>query len=336
MNTSKLKTLFAFVFAVLISYGVSAQDYTFKVTSVKGDAKVDGTALRVGSKIQSGTITVGAGSLLNIVHKSGKPLNVSKSGSYKTDVLDKACSAKPGSLSEKYAAYVLKELTAGDDSGIGAKNQSKTGSVERTVTFASMKFMKPATKDAKKKTIVYRDKFTMQWYPNEKASEKNMIEDESKIVGYKFIVMSLMGEQLAVIETTEPSVTIDMTDEKFAKQQALKHQVIALGSDGEEWSSDPYVIQPLANDQAVEVSQDLKALAADNSALSKLIVAKYFEERGLVANALYAYEEAVKLSDSNDMYKGMYQAFLDRNYIRTKRKMATKDKRTSNENKTNK
>lgn len=333
MNTSKLKTLVAFAFTLLMSYGVSAQDYTFKVTSVKGDAKVDGAALRVGSKIQAGTITVGNGALLNIVHKSGKPLNVSKAGSYKIDVLDKACSAEPGSLSEKYAAYVLKELTAGDDSGIGAKNQGKTGSVERDFSLASMKFMKPATEDGKKKTVVYKGKFTMQWYANADASKDNLITDEKAIVGYKFIVMSFMGEQLAVIETTEPRVTLDLSDEKFASQQALKHKVVALGKDGQEWESEEYAIQPLANDKSLEITQDLASLSSDNSALSKLIVAKYFEERGLTANALYAYEEAVRLSESNEMYKNMYQAFLDRNYLRRKRANMKKPKKEVKANK---
>jgi len=338
MNTSKLKTLFSFLFAVLISYGVSAQDYTFKVTSVKGDAKVNGAALKVGSKIQSGTITVTNGALLNIVHKTGKPLNVSKAGSYKVDVLDKACSAKPGSLSEKYAAYVLKELTAGDDGGIGAKNQSKTGSVTRDIVTAPVAFMTPiplSEKDVKKKTVVYQGKVTLQWYANSNALGSNKITDESAVVGYKFIVSNLMSEQISVIETAETSVTLDMNDSKYANEAAIHYQVIALGNNGQEWESEEYLIE-VDRSSTASIKQDLEALAGDESALSKLIMAKYFEEKGLVANALYAYEEAVKLSESNEMYKNMYQAFLDRNYLRRKSAHMNKAKKEAKVGKENK
>lgn len=323
MNTSKLKTLFVFVLTVLISYGVSAQDYTFKVTSVKGDAKVDGAAVKVGSKINSGTITVAEGALLNIVHKGGKSLNVSKAGTYQIAALDKACSAKPGSLSEKYAAYVLKELTTGDDGGIGAKNQAKTGSVERSIE-GPLALMNPyAEKGKEKKTTVIDGKVTLQWFPNNTTTAKL---DKDQAIQYTFVVKDLLGNLVSSTTTKEKAITLDLTDPKYSSKH-LMYRVHALSDAGQKWKSEERLLEPLKKSEAMKINQDLESLAADNSALSKLIVAKYFEEKGLVANAMYAYEEAVKLSNSNDMYTNMYQAFLDRNYLRKKSAhMATKGK----------
>ncbi|MGB0523502.1 MAG: hypothetical protein ACPGJS_11115 [Flammeovirgaceae bacterium] len=324
MNTSKLKSLLAFVFTVLISYGVSAQDYIFKVTSVKGDAKVDGTMLKVGSKINAGTITVADGALLNIVHKGGKALNVSKAGTYQIDALDKACSAKPGSLSERYAAYVLKELTTGDDSGIGAKNQAKTGSVERDFDTAPVAFMKPYTtaKGKKKNTLVVDGMVTIQWFPNENVASR---PEESQVVKYMFHLEDLFGQVIKTFETDKAKITIDLSEEALSGKH-MKYQVVAMGDNGQKWTSSKYMLEPMKTAESLKIKQDLESIAADNSALSKLIVAKYFEEKGLVANALYAYEEAVKLSNANDMYKNMYQAFLDRNYLRKSKAKMTKGK----------
>ena len=96
MNTLKLKTAFVFTIATLFCFTLSAQDYTFKVTSVKGNATADGSKLMVGSKIKQGaTIKVESGTLLNVAHNNGKTLTVSKVGTYKVDDLAKGCPQNP-------------------------------------------------------------------------------------------------------------------------------------------------------------------------------------------------------------------------------------------------
>ena len=316
MITSKLKTIFAFVIAALFSFAVQAQDYAFKVTSIKGVAKADGKALFVGTKIQSAqTIVVQEGALVNIAHSNGKTLNISKAGTYKVADLAKGCTAPKGSLSEKYASFVLNELTSGKSSGSNGDNKSKTGSVERTVIIGA----EPTSKSfvnfmANKNTKVASTQVTLKWNINESKYEEETVES------YTFVVTDLMSNELLRVSTKEPMYTLDLTDEKFSSimGNALHYRVLVNGD--EKQQSEEYLLKIIDGEEAVKIKEDMASLSGDNTALDKMILAKYFEDKGLYANAMYAYEEAVKLSENNEMYENLYQAFLDRNYLTNKSK----------------
>jgi len=316
MTTSKFKTVFAFVIAALFSFSVSAQDYTFKVTSVKGDAKANGSALKVGSKIKSGAvITVGDGTLLNVAHSNGKTLNISKKGTYKVDDLAKGCNAKKGSLSEKYAAYVLNELTSGKSDGVGADNMSKTGSVKR------------GDLDVKANFAVENDNAVLRFFP------EHMKGFEGEAKSYTFVITDLMSTELLKAEVKEPSLTIDLSEEKYknAISGALQYHVYINGDESQ--VSPEYLLKMVGGEEAIKIKEDVASLSGDNSAMNKLILAKYFEDQGLHANAMYAYEEAIKMSESNEMYENLYQAFLDRNYLSKKTKQMGSKKEVKKENK---
>ena len=324
MTTSKLKTVFAFVIAALFSFAASAQDYTFKVKSIKGDAKADGTTLMVGSKINKGhTITVADGTFLNVAHNNGKVLNISKKGTYKVDDLAKGCAAAKGSLSEKYAAYVLNELTSSKNGG-GADNMRKTGSVTREV----VDMTKAVNFTSSKKTKVADSHATLRWFPNDSKISEDEVET------YTFVIKTLMGEELYRTETTEPYVSVDLSEDKYKGviNNALQYKVFVNGN--EKLTSPEYVLQMIDGEEAIRIQQDVASLSSDNSAMNKLILAKYFEDQGLHANAMFAFEEAIKLSDNDEMYQNLYQAFLDRNYLSKKTKqMGSKKDEKKKENK---
>ncbi|MFT5618202.1 MAG: hypothetical protein ACI85I_001433, partial [Arenicella sp.] len=311
MNTFKLKTAFVFTIATLFCFTLSAQDYTFKVTSVKGTAKSNGTQLFVGSKVKAGsTINIEDGTTLNIAHNNGKTLTVTKAGSYKVDDLAKGVSAKSGSLSEKYAAFVLNELTAGKTDGIGANNMSKTGSVKRTIVdnTKAVNFM------TERKTHVAPTTITLKWYPNDLKIEKEKVEK------YTFVVSDLMSNEIYREETTQPSITVDLGDQKFTNAMSGAIQYHVIVNNDQRLTSPEYMLQIVQGEANTKITQDVKSLSTDNTAINKLILAKYFEDHGLYANAMFAYEEAIKMSESNEMYENMYQAFLDRNYLSKKAK----------------
>lgn len=316
MNTSKLNYLLVFALVALFSFSAAAQDYTFKVISKKGTAQVGGEELKVGSKIQAGqSIAVGAGTLLNIAHSNGKSLNISKEGIYKVDELAKGCTAEGNSLASKYADFVLKELTSGDDSGVRGRNMRKPGSVERSLdgeAEASLLFMV-----AESKTVVAPSAVTLYCAAN--AGEKvKVVVDESEITTYTFVISDLMKTELARIESDKPEVTIDMTDERFANVPGNTIEYYAFVNGNERAASIRYALELVQGATAQEITQSIEELSADDSALGKLILARYLEEQGYHANASYAYQEAVKLSGNDDRYVEVYQAFLDRNYGKKK------------------
>jgi len=319
MNTSKLNYLLAFVLVALFSFTAQAQDYTFKVVSKKGSAVVNGEELKIGSKIQGGAkIVVGDGALLNIAHNNGKSVNISKPGSYSVDDLAKGCSSQANSLTSKYADFVLKELTSGDNGGVGAKNMKKPGSVTRAVTGADVSPLDIMSAEVKSKSIPGQP-ITLRCFVNdgEKVLEKL---DESEIKSYTFVISDFGGKVRETIETKEPSVTIDINSEKYQglMGNAIKYYVYA--NNDPKKASVEYVIEVMTPAKSASIREDVAMLSEDNSALGKLILARYFEDQGLYANAMYAYEEAVKMSEEDEQYKSMYQAFLDRNYLSKKGK----------------
>lgn len=316
MNTSKLNYLLVFVLVALFGFSATAQDYTFKVISKKGSATVGGEELKVGSKIQTGqSITVGAGTLLNIAHNNGKSLNISKAGNYQADDLAKGCLVASGSLAGKYADFVLKELTSSDDNGVRGKNMRKPGSVVRGEVEISKPLMFMANTE---KTPVMLTSVTLRCFTNDSDKAKVKVE-ESEITKYTFVIKDLGGTELAKIESDKPTVNVDMSDEKFANAMgAIMYH--AYVNDNPELASVDYVLQPMKGDTAREISQNVEELSADNSAVGKLILARFFEEHGMHANALYAYEQALELSDQDARYESMYQSFLDRNYLSKQKK----------------
>lgn len=321
MNTTKLNSLLVFALVMLFSFTAAAQDYTFKVISKKGSAQVGGNELKVGTKIQNGqSITVGASTLLNIAHSNGKSINISKAGTYKVDDLAKGCVAQGNSLASKYADFVLKELTSGDDGGVRGKNMRKPGSVVRAPgeENAALVFAAPG-----KKMKVAPSEITLKCFINDDEKAKVKLS-ESEISKYTFVVTDFMGDKLATIESKEPMVTIDLSEKKYA-QAAGAITYYAYVNDNPKAKSADYVLDLIKGAEAKQIADDASTLAADDSALGHLILARFFEEKGLHANAIYAYETALKKSENNEMYEQVYQAFLDRNYMSKKSKKSMKD-----------
>ena len=239
-------------------------------------------------------------------------------------------SAKSGSLSEKYAAFVLNELTAGKTDGIGANNMSKTGSVDRAIPKA-LAFNAPGDK----KTKVANAEVTLRWFADENAPVA--IPENASVDNYTFQVKDLMDNVLYETSTTESFVTINLAEDKFKSTvgSQLMYQVTANVGDNS-YGSLEHMLVRVSNEEAIQIKQDVETLDSDNSTINKLILAKYFEDHGLYANAMFAYEEALKMSDSNEMYENMYQAFLDRNYLSKKAKQMGSKKTNAETKKENK
>lgn len=320
MNTTKLNSFLAFALITLFSFSVQAQDYAFSVTGKKGSATVGGEELKVGSKIQeTQQLVVGANTLLNIVHKGGKSLVITKAGSYKVADLAKGCASSGKSLASKYADFVLKELTSENGDGVKGKNMSKSGSVKRAASIPGEDKATLLFASASKSMEAAPTKIALKCFLNTEQDGNMKDEDITK---YTFVVNDFMGEELAKIEADTPIVTIDLSEEKYSSIPAITYY--AYINDNPKAKSAEYAIKLIKGSNAQQITADAKMLGEDGSALSHLIQARYFEEKGLHANAIYAFEKALKKSNEDEMYHQMYQAYLDRNYLSKKSKKKLK------------
>lgn len=304
----KLSLSFLAAFFVLALAGnyAWAQEVAFRVIGVKGEAKAGGNVLKVGSQIKAGeTIELAEGGYLGLAHSKGKTTEIKKGGSYKVAELEAALGTAGNSgIASKYADLIMGELTAGNDAS-RYKTSGKTGSVHRAPVPSPLMVMMPENSTSTNE--VYASKVTIKWYPK----EDNVPADAT----YKVIFKNMFDEVVYEMETNDQHLTVDLADAKFAATKAVKY-VVQLKSNPSIASASGN-LKKLSADKAAAIDTDVKDLMADNSAISKLILARYFEDKGLIGNAITAYEEALKIS-STDQYQEMYRAFLDRNYLSKK------------------
>ena len=70
-------------------------------------------------------------------------------------------------------------------------------------------------------------------------------------------------------------------------------------------------------DESAQIEQELKELklvfAGEESALDKLILASFYEQNNLLADALTCYEYAIELSPEIQAFQNAYDQFVFRN-----------------------
>ena len=70
------------------------------------------------------------------------------------------------------------------------------------------------------------------------------------------------------------------------------------------------MLQKLKSKENYLIAEEFNKLPQEETAINKLIKAKFFEEKGLIANAINMYEEALAISDV-PQYSSYYSEFLN-------------------------
>jgi len=304
--------LYQFLFGLVLFFSVSAnaQTYTFKVLGAKGDVKLNGAPLKVGGMLKAGeSVTVGNGAYLGLAHSSNKTLEIKKQGTYKISDLEEKLNKSGKSLTDKYASFVIEELTNGDDNGTRFHSRAKTGSVTRDVMKQPILFMMPIDANGISKTtrVLGSNKITIRWYVN----DEDAINPES-VLNYTFVVKEGSPENIGRVvykeKVTSPQIELDLGSEALKNHKRLFYQVV-VHTDSETIATEDLGIEKLKTRDAYQIRQELNELQAGETALGKLIKAKYFEDKGLLADALQMYEEALAISDIPS-YRKYYDQFL--------------------------
>lgn len=297
MKNRKLILVLGFIWAVSSAFG---QDYAFKVLANKGNNEVkegdSWQAIKTGASLKSADeVRLSENSYLGLIHKSGKPLEIKKSGPYK--VADLAAQVQGGGTSvlNKYTDFILSS-----NSAEAKKNRlSATGAVHRGLE--DIKVYLPENQYAG----VFGKKAIINWSAAKGGapyvvSFKNMFDDE-----------------LMKVETPENSVEIDLTDPKFANESAILIEVKSK-ADGKV-KSDQHLIKKLSpgeQERIAKVLADVKADIVEETALNKYIMAGVYEENKLFIDAIMAYEQAIKMAPDIATYKEAYEEFLLRNKLK--------------------
>jgi hypothetical protein len=297
-----LVTLLSFFF---IAGYAQAQDYVFKILASKGKNTTNGTALKIGSTVKSGIIVMEEDGYLGLRHQNGKTLELRKKGSYKIEELAQSLSGKSEGLASKYLAYVADELTK-EDVNIDEnrhKHMSKTGAVDRsTCAMSPVNLLLPRT------VKIFGDKAAISWSVDLQNDAVKGKDNKPEV--FRLIVKDLFGNVLLEKDVEGYNYVIDFSSDKFKGQTDLLYAVAVKNL--EDLLSCEQSIQRISNKETEKINSELASIGDDNTAISKLVLAQYFEEKKLYSNAIHAYLEAMKLVPEMRSYKRMYQAFLER------------------------
>lgn len=296
MKTTKLTLAVTFSLVAIIAAAQNTKDYSFKVLANKGGNEVkSGDAwqpLKTGA-ILKGTdeLKLAENSYVGLVHSSGKPKELKEAGNYKVSDIEKSVGTG-NSVINKYTDFILSS-----NSAEAKKNKlSATGAVHRGEASA-IQIMLPENQHSG----IYNTAAVISW-------------ESSKVPGPYVVQMNNMfGEEIVKVETPESMLKIDLSDPKFAAENAILVQVYSKADPSKK--SVEKLIKKLspADQQKIKLSLDeIMGDVAEQTALNKFILAGFYEENHLFIDAVAAFEEAIRLAPDVPSYKEAYDDFLIR------------------------
>jgi hypothetical protein len=304
----------------------------FKVLGVKGDVKSGGKAIRIGQMLgPTTTLVVGKNGSCTLVHENGRTVPLKKAGTYKITDLEKAATAKTGSVSSKYAEYVYGELTevqkptALSDAHRGTMRT--TGAVERAtgdkvsvvdsiaLRSGGLHGMEGVASSAYE-DIFARDEITpimprnariidetveFHWFRSSKCQAYRLhIEDPDKKTVFDQIILDTTFTATLTHLQLKPGILYYWHVER-SDDEGLKSEEQSL-----------FVLEETDRKVAQRTIDEIRAeLGSDASA--EIILAAAYEDLGCTADAFIAYRRALAAAPGDAGYERLFLGFLKRN-----------------------
>lgn len=304
-----MKTIQRFFFlAVLlaISTSLSAQE-VFSVLATKGDVQLqrkgEGAWVKLftGAKLnKADKVKLADGSYLGLVHlKSGKAKEIRTASTISLSDLDKQMT-NASSVGSKVVAYVTQDVTGSSNKFQDyRKSMANLGSIERATKGT-------VTPELPRKTSFIDSTVVFNW-----VTDKRARENASKS-GYVFEISNRMGTPVYTKETKDTFVVINIEKLNLKHGEHYYWKVsLKDNPNGGEDDAQPFTV--LDNSTRKNIQHDLKAFSEEeNSPLNKIMLARYYEGKDLIIDAMKAYQEAINMAPDIVEYRELYAMFLDR------------------------
>lgn len=333
-NTQFFTSLF-FLVIFIGNVSLSAQSYVFKVMASSGTQtstgkvypSAKGKSLVVGNTLQNtDQIVMPDKSYLSLMHSSGGTVQIAKTGTYSVSDLANKLKASTQTTSQKYASYIIGELTKNDDKNMSKyphKYQNVTGSVERATFESELVSMLPSVKGG---SYVFNQSYLLTWH--HLTDTKN----------YLLIVLDQFDETLLEESIPDTSYTLNVNDEKFTEADMLKIVILSEErTDVTPYKEDnnytfSYSLNFLEGgkktefEQAFELFKKEQANSTAPEDIKKLDEATFFETQGFLLDAMRAYKELLQLDPNNEAYEIVYNQFLVRHQIGKHKELINSEK----------
>ena len=297
------RVLLSFGFFLLAIAGFSQSEYAFKVLANKGsnEYKSEGAwqAIKTGLTLNVGDeLKVSENAYLGLVSVKGKPLELKQPKTYKVaDLLNQMGAG--ASVMSKYTDFILSS-----NSAEAKKNRlSATGAVHRGEPVLLSVYLPPP-----QNANIFGSSMTVIWEAPKSGGP------------YVVTLKNIFEEDLAKFETPETSLKIDLSSPKLANETAFLIEVASKAD--AKTKSEGKVVKRLSVTDLEKIKKSYAEIANDlkeESAINKYIVAGFYEQHGLLIDALTSYEDAVKMAPDVDSFKEARDEFLYRNKLATQK-----------------
>jgi len=303
----KKVSIIVLMLAMLIQMA-TAQDYAFRVLASKGQNMVKGSGadwhtLKTGAKLNKGEeVKLAANGYLGLIHSSGKTMELKEASTYDITKLSSELGSGSQNIASKYADFVMSKMTPEQKEENRRKYASVTGAAERGANDATIDIYMPQS------VAVLNNKVIIRW----EAIKENAV--------YVVNLKNLFEEKIMVAETSDPFYTIDFDNEKVKSAIVENLIIINVTLKGDKsMASKNAAIELMTADDAKTYKVELRRLEENigsETSINNLILAEFYEEKGLVLDAITSYENAVKLSPDVEYFQEAYEEFLIRNGLK--------------------
>ena len=302
-NNMKKLLICAFTLSLLfLAETVLAQGYTFKVLANKGTNKVKKSTgqvitLKTGATLNSGdALMVGQGAYIGLMHKTGKTIEVRKAGTMLVADLEKKVKTGSTSVASRYAKFVNDKMNE-KQSGSYRSRMNATGAVSRAVADGTLNALLRSSDGTVK---VVGDNAVIRW--------ESTKESATFVISIKNIEATTIFEA----ETDKTSYELDFTSEELQNDLGVGLYILTITDKSDESITTGDIgIKRTTDDEELNAEiEGLKSEVAEDSPLGKLIYASFYEEKGLLLDALTKYEEAVKMAPEIEDFQELYKNFL--------------------------
>jgi hypothetical protein len=298
-----MKQKLLFVIATMLIIGQSiAQDGVFTIILNKGSNSISNDKISkyitVGATVnQDQSLQVVKDGYIALLHnETGSGLELNQAGEYKICDLQTVVANKENSLLSKYGKFLMTSLMTQADKN---QNLNVTGAVERGSETIIPVFLP-------KITDVYGSELLVTW--------KSM----DNINDYIITVRNKMDQTIFQKTVTGSRFVLQLDGNAFTQESMFILNVQVKNQDV--FTSRDFGIRRVEGTYRDTIKQQysnlLQTVDTENTTLGQLLIASFFEEHQLTADALSYYESAVKTSPDPIGFAVLYDSFLARNGLR--------------------
>ena len=316
-----MKTIFAyFTMSFLIFSGSNAfsQGYVFRVLANKGQNQVKRAAgntegLKTGATLKAGDqLIASSDAYIGLMHKTGKTLEVRQPGVLKVNDLEKKVAAKKTSVTSRYAQYVMNQINDDGVSNNYRRSNNVTGAAKRTTGEGvpiTIDFVLPIDSN---KVVAYDDEIVLRWVPA-KSEEEEVTFDGRK---FKVVIQNIFDEDIYQVESDNPSVALDLGAIENESTLYLVRITTIEENGADSLNSIEYAIEKFSFDENPKLAEELEAARAEvdtETSMGKLVMASFYDNKGMLLEAMREFETLVRENPDVDSFKELYSEFLAKN-----------------------